>query len=151
MRIVGYSDKKGILTVVAVVDAKRPGLQKRFIFNDYKTSGAYKQKEISIKSDLLNEIIETYISSKHLKVGDLFISQAREQRQILDHGNFSRLIIDTFYKALGIKTNLNFIRKSHIINFLKVARSNKEKKEYADQTAHSVLEQSKYYKIMNVS
>ena len=76
---------------------------KRFIFNDYKTAGTHKQKDIPIKSDLLNYIIDTYISSKHLKEGDLFISQAREHRQILDQGNFSKLIAETFYKALGAK------------------------------------------------
>ena len=72
---------------------------------------------------------------------------------MIDQGNFSKLLSDVFYKVYKVKTNLDYIRKSHIINFLDRPNkpTNNEKKDFASLMAQSVSEQSKYYKIMNVS
>jgi hypothetical protein len=124
----------------------------KFIFNDYKTSRAYKQKEIEIKDDLLNNIIDEYIKINKLKQGDYLLSQKEDKRKQIDQGNFSTLIKETFYKVYNINTSLRFIRISHIINFIDRPNkpTNNDKKKFAEDMAHSPQEQSKYYKIMNI-
>ena len=55
-----------------------------------------------------------------------------------------------FKKVYGVETSLRYIRISHINEFLKKPRSNNEKKEFANSMFHSLQEQQKYYKIMNI-
>ena len=121
---------------------------KKFIFNDYKTSGAYKQNITEVKDELLNNIIDKYIALDKRKENEYLISTDKDKRQVIEQSNFSNLLSKVFYKAYRVKTNLDYIRKSAIINFLKVPRTNKEKKEFAEAMSHSIEEQSKYYKIL---
>ena len=121
---------------------------KKFVFNDYKTSGAYNQKIIEVKDELLDNIIDKYIGLEKRKEGEYLISTDKDRRQVIEQSNFSNLLSKIFKKAYGIKTNLDYIRKSHIIHFLETPKSNKQKKEFAEMMAHSIDEQSKYYKIL---
>jgi hypothetical protein len=121
---------------------------KKFVFNDYKTSGAYNQKIIEVKDELLDNIIDKYIGLEKRNDGEYLISTEKDRRLVIEQSNFSNLLSKIFNKAYGIRTNLDYIRKSHIIHFLKSPKSNKQKKEFAEMMAHSIDEQSKYYKIL---
>lgn len=121
----------------------------RFIFNDYKTSKTYGQQTINILYPSLINIINQYIKIKNIDDGGYLISQSKDKNKIIGENNFSRLICKVFKKALNINTSLDYIRKSHIINFIDgKKKSNNEKAIFASYCAHSVDEQSKYYKIL---
>lgn len=121
----------------------------RFIFNDYKTYKTYGQQTINILDPSLLNIINQYIKIKNIQDGDYLISQTKNKNKLIDQNNFSRLISKVFKKALNINTSLDYIRQSHIINFIDGGKhSNNEKAIFAAYCGHSVEEQGKYYKIL---
>jgi hypothetical protein len=121
----------------------------RFIFNDYKTSKTYGQQTINILYPSLLNIINQYIKIKNIQDGEYLITQPNNKNKLIDQNNFSRLISKVFKKALNINTSLDYIRQSHIINFIDGGKhSNNEKKIFAAYCGHSVEEQGKYYKIL---
>ena len=95
----------------------------RFIFNDYKTSKTYEQQTINILDPSLIDIINQYIKIKNIQDGEYLITQPTNKNNLIDKGNFSRLITKIFKKALNINTSLDYIRKSHIINFIDICLS----------------------------
>jgi len=121
----------------------------RFIFNDYKTSKTYGQQTINILYPSLLNIINQYIKIKNIQDGEYLITQPNNKNNLIDEGNFSRLITKIFKNVLNINTSLDYIRQSHIINFIDSGkRSNNEKAIFAAYCGHSVEEQGKYYKIL---
>jgi hypothetical protein len=145
MRITNEPDASKLTDENYLIISTKP---KKFIFNDYKTSGAYNQKIIEVKDELLDNIIDKYIGLEKRKDGEYLISTDKDSRQVIEQSNFSNLLSKVFNKAYGVRTNLDYIRKSHIIEFFKSPKSNKQKKEFAEMMAHSIDEQSKYYKIL---
>lgn len=121
----------------------------RFIFNDYKTSKTYGQQTINILDPSLLNIINQYIKIKNIQDGEYLITQSKNKNKLIGGNNFSRLISKVFKKVLNINTSLDYIRKSHIINFIDGGkRSNNEKAIFAAYCGHSIDEQGKYYKIL---
>jgi hypothetical protein len=122
----------------------------KFIFNNYKTNDKYGQQEIPVMDDDLNNLINKYINYYKLKSGDYLIGQTTDKKKVIAESNFSNKITEVFRKVYGIHTSLDFIRKSHIINFYDQPRklSNNEKKAFAELMAHSAEKASKYYKIV---
>lgn len=122
----------------------------KFIFNNYKTNDKYGQQEIPVMDDDLNNLINKYINYCQLKNGDYLIGQTTDKKKVIAESNFSNKITEVFRKVYGIHTSLDFIRKSHIINFYDQPKklSNNEKKAFAELMAHSKEEQEKYYKIV---
>jgi hypothetical protein len=100
--------------------------------------------------DDLNNLINKYINYYKLKSGDYLIGQTTNKKKVIAESNFSNKITEVFRKVYGIHTSLDFIRKSHIINFYDQPKklSNNEKKAFAELMAHSKEEQEKYYKIV---
>ena len=122
----------------------------KFIFNNYKTNDKYGQQEIPVMDDDLNNLINKYINYYKLKSGDYLIGQTTDKKKVIAESNFSNKITEVFRKVYGIHTSLDFIRKSHIINFYDQPKklSNNEKKKFAELMSHSKDEQEKYYKIV---
>ena len=122
----------------------------KFVFNNYKTNDKYGQQEIPVMDDDLSNLINKYINHEKLKSGDYLIGQTTNKKKEIAESNFSNKITEVFRKVYGIHTSLDFIRKSHIINFYDQPRklSNNEKKAFAELMAHSKEEQEKYYKII---
>jgi hypothetical protein len=84
---------------------------KKFVFNDYKTSKTYGKQVFTIPTELDN-IIDTYLKTKGLSSGDKFIPLNRNKNEMLDEGNFSNRIKNVFHKVYGIPISLRYIRMS---------------------------------------
>jgi len=121
-----------------------------FVFNNYKTYDKYGQQVIPVMSDELSNLITKYINYYKLKSGDYLIGQTTDKKKAIAESNFSNKITQVFKKVYGIHTSLDYIRKSHIIDFYdKPGKlSNNDKKKFAELMSHSKDEQEKYYKIV---
>ena len=121
---------------------------KKVIFNNYKTDIKYGQQEFKIIDPELNKIIDTYIKTKKLKEGDYLFSLETDKQRPVAQSNFTKMIIDVFYKVYKEPISVRFLRMSWISALMKTNPTNKEMKELARQMAHSKDEQSRYNKIL---
>jgi hypothetical protein len=111
-----------------------------FLFNSYKTSQTYGTQNITIPAEL-GKIIYDYISTNKLKSGDLFIK--------MNHTQFIKLIKKVFKKVYHIDGITNrWLRISYATHISNLNISNNEKKNIVEQMAHSILQSSKYRKII---
>ena len=121
---------------------------KKVIFNNYKTDIKYGQQEFKIIDPELNKIIDTYIKMKKLKEGDYLFSLETDKQRPVAQSNFTKMIIDVFYKVYKEPISVRFLRMSWISALMKTNPTNKEMKELARQMAHSKDEQSRYNKVL---
>ena len=121
---------------------------KKVIFNNYKTDIKYGQQEFKIIDPELNKIIDTYIKMKKLKEGNYLFSLETDKQRPVAQSNFTKMIIDVFYKVYKEPISVRFLRMSWISALMKTNPTNKEMKELARQMAHSKDEQSRYNKIL---
>ena len=111
-----------------------------FIFNNYKTSDTYGSQNITIPTPL-RKIIHDYITSNKLKSGDKFIG--------LNYNQFIKLIKDTFKKVYGVDGITNrWLRISYATYIDGLNISNNDKQNIVELMGHSVLQSSKYRKLL---
>ena len=111
-----------------------------FLFNSYKTSQTYGTQNITIPAEL-GKIIYDYISTNKLKSGDLFIK--------MNHTQFIKLIKKVFKKVYGVDGITNrWLRISYATHISNLNISNNEKKNIVEQMAHSILQSTKYRKLL---
>ena len=83
----------------------------RFVFNEYKTAKTLEQQVIPIPDDL-KQILQEYIKTKSLNVGDYLFSLQRFNREIISQPNFSSKISKVFAKIYGVEISNRFLRYS---------------------------------------
>lgn len=111
-----------------------------FLFNSYKTSQTYGTQNITIPAEL-GKIIYDYISTNKLKSRDLFLN--------MNNNQFIKLIKNTFKKVYGVDSITNrWLRISYATHISNLNISNNEKKNIVEQMGHSVLQSSKYRKLL---
>jgi len=121
---------------------------RKAIFNNYKTDIKYEQQVFPILDPELNKIIDTYIAIKKLKEGNYLFSLESNKKKEMAESNFSKKVVEVFYKVYKEPISVRFIRMSWISALMKTNPTNIQMKKLADEMAHSKEEQSKYNKIL---
>jgi hypothetical protein len=116
----------------------------RFIFNDYKTSKAFKKQIFNIPINLKN-VINKYINIKDLNDGDLLFKT--DDNKIINEGNFSAKISNVFKKVYDVPICIRYLRMSWISNLYKTNPTGQEIKNLAYTMSHSTDEARRYNKI----
>ena len=83
----------------------------RFVFNEYKTAKTLEQQVIPIPDDL-KQILQEYIKTKSLNVGDYLFSLRQDKREIISQPNFSSKISKVFAKIYEVEISNRFLRYS---------------------------------------
>ena len=111
-----------------------------FIFNNYKTSDTYGSQNITIPTPL-RKIIHDYITSNKLKSGDRFLK--------MNYNQFIKLIKGVFKKVYDIDGITNrWLRISYATHISSLNISNNDKQNIVELMGHSVLQSSKYRKLL---
>ena len=111
-----------------------------FIFNNYKTSDTYGSQNITIPTPL-RKIIHDYITSNKLKSGDRFLK--------MNYNQFIKLIKGVFKKVYDIDGITNrWLRISYATYISNLNISNNDKQNIVELMGHSVLQSSKYRKLL---
>lgn len=111
-----------------------------FIFNNYKTSYTYGCQNITIPEQL-GKVIYDYITSNKLKSGDRFLK--------MNYNQFIKLIKGVFKKVYDIDGITNrWLRISYATHISSLNISNNDKQNIVELMGHSVLQSSKYRKIV---
>lgn len=121
---------------------------KKAIFNNYKTDIKYGQQVFPILDPELNKIIDTYIAMNKLKEGHYLFSLKTDKTRGMAESNFSKKVVQVFYKVYKEPISVRFLRMSWISALMKTNPTNIQMKKLANEMAHSKEEQSKYNKIL---
>jgi hypothetical protein len=121
---------------------------RKAIFNNYKTDIKYGQQVFPILDPELNKIIDTYIAIKKLKEGNYLFSLESNKKKEMAESNFSKKVVEVFYKVYKEPISVRFLRMSWISALMKTNPTNIQMKKLANEMAHSKEEQSKYNKIL---
>lgn len=120
-----------------LMKARRPH---QFVWNNYKTSSAYGRVVVDIP-DELGDIILDYIKDNNIKTGDKLIN--------LLQSNFIRIIEMVFKKVYDVDgIGVRWLRISYATHIDKMNISNNDKQKLTQLMGHSVVQSSKYRKIL---
>lgn len=111
--------------------------KKYFAFNDYKTSGSYKEKEITVGSKL-NSVINHWL--RFNKTGYLLLNANNEPLS----SNGLTKFINNIFKHTNKKVSVSMIRHAYLSN--RYEADGEDKKKIAEAMMHSTNQQSEYIK-----
>jgi len=119
---------------------------KEVVFNEYKTKKKYKQQKFDIPKDL-NQILNDYISSNQLQVGNSLFFLGRDKREVISQPNFSSKVSNVFKRIYNRAITIRHLRMSWASDLHKRNPSVKQINELAIAMAHSPEENLKYKKL----
>jgi len=117
--------------------------QWKLVYNEYKTAKTFKQQIINVPDDL-KQILEMYIVTKHLNIGDYLFHLLRDKRELISQPNFSTKISNVFRKIYGVEISNRFLRYSKATDTATLSK--KEHKQLATDMGHSISQSLSYRK-----
>jgi hypothetical protein len=117
--------------------------QWKLVYNEYKTAKTFKQQIINVPDDL-KQILEMYIVTKHLNIGDYLFHLLRDKRELIAQPNFSTKISNVFRKIYGVEISNRFLRYSKATDTATLSK--KEHKQLATDMGHSISQSLSYRK-----
>tara|TARA_R110000824_G_scaffold42883_2_gene125638 strand:- start:1546 stop:2508 length:963 start_codon:yes stop_codon:yes gene_type:complete len=111
--------------------------QKYFAFNDYKTVGSYKEKEIKVGAKL-NSVINHWL--RFNKTNHLLLNSNNEPLS----SNGLTKFINSIFKHTNKKVSVSMIRHAYLSN--RYEADNEDKKKIAEAMMHSTSQQTEYIK-----
>jgi hypothetical protein len=118
------------------------GKPARLIFLNYKTDKQFGRQELRVPRSLSSRL-QAHITESGLAPNDFLFGKSKSE----PYKSFSSYITKVFKKYTGKAISVNVLRHSYVTNFLKSERTLAERKDIANQMAHSVLTQLKYNRI----
>lgn len=115
----------------------------KLVYNEYKTAKHLGQQVINVPDDL-KQILQQYIATNDLNLGDYLFSLKRDKRKLISSPNFSSKISSVFKKVHGVEISNRFLRYSKATNTANLSK--KEHKQLAHDMGHSILESLSYRK-----
>lgn len=115
----------------------------KLVYNEYKTAGSLGQQIINVPDDL-KQILEQYISTNNLNIGDYLFSLKRDKRELIAQPNFSSKISSVFKKIYDEEICNRFLRYSKATDTANLSK--KEHKQLALDMGHTLNQSLSYRK-----
>lgn len=115
----------------------------KLVYNEYKTAKHLGQQVINVPDDL-KQILQQYIATNDLNIGDYLFSLKRDKRELIAQPNFSSKISSVFKKVHGLEISNRFLRYSKVTDTANLSK--KEHQQLARDMGHSIIQSLSYRK-----